>query len=101
MTDRSAETKISPPHERANVQSRNDPWRVSLVKVPSGVAAGRTRRIQGNVHTESWALFTNQAQFDAFLATDPLRHADPLLFAQLKREFDHVFHRPDPPDLNS
>ena len=100
MMARTAETKIPLPHERANVQSRSDSWRVSLVKVPSGVAAGRTCRIQGNVHTESWALFTNRAQFDAFLTTDPLRHADPLRFSQLKWEFDHVFDRPDPTDLN-
>lgn len=101
--NRTADAMIPPPCERADVRGGN-PWRISLVQVPSGVAAGRTRRVHGNALTESWALFMTREQLDACLTTDPLRHADPLLFAQIKREFDHVFDRPisyDSRDLNS
>ena len=101
MMNRIADAMIPPPCERADVRGGNDPWRVSLVKVPSGVAAGRTRRVQGNAQTEWWALFVTREQFDACLTTDPLRHADPLLFAQIKREFDHVFDPPNSRDFNS
>lgn len=101
--NRTADAFIPPPSERADVRGGN-PWRISLVKVPSGVAAGRTQQVHGNAHTESWALFMTREQLNACLTTDPLRHADPLHFAQIKREFDHVFDSPnsyDSPDLYS
>lgn len=102
MMNRTADAAVIPPlSERATTQVRSAPWRVNLVKVPSGVAAGRTRHVQGNAQMESWALFMNRAQFDDFMATDSLRHVDPLRFAQLKREFDHAFDRSETPDLNS
>jgi hypothetical protein len=105
VMSRTTDAMIPPPRERADVRGgKKGPWRLSLVQVPSGVAAGRTRRVQGNAHTESWALFMTREQLDACLTTDPLRHADPLLFAQIKREFDHVFDSPssyDSRDLNS
>ena len=88
----------SPPNKRTEVRIRGDAWQVSLVNVPSGVAAGRTQRHRGNVLTESWTLFVNRDQFELCSAGDPLRFADPHLFAQIMKEFDHVFERFDPCD---
>ena len=88
---RNTDPMSTSPAKPADARDSNDHWQVSLVTVPSGVAAGRTRRVHGNAHTESWALFATREQFDACAETDPLRFADPGLFAKIKREFDHVF----------
>lgn len=81
-------------HERVQTRKSLSPTRVNLVSVSSGVAAGRTRQVQGNAHAESWSLFATREQFDACLTTDPLRFEAPVLFTQLRREFDHVFDSP-------
>ena len=69
--------------------------RLRLVAMPSAVAASRTRRVHGNAHAQSWTLFATREQFDAFLATDPLRFEDPVRFAQLRKEFAHAFDSPN------
>ena len=79
-------------------EQRSDPQRgdsrpVSFVRLRSGVAAGSTKRGSGNARTEWWSLFMTREQFHASCADDTLRFADPLLFAEMKAEFDHVFDR--------
>lgn len=101
MSHRTTGSVIPPPHPRTNVRGRDEFWRVSLVKVTSGVAAGRTRRGRGNATTEWWALFMSREQIDACSTADPLRFSDPLLFAQIKKELDHVFDRSDSCDFHS
>jgi hypothetical protein len=64
---------------------------VRLVKVRSGVAAGRTTRHP--THTEWWTLFRTRDQFDACAADDPTRFRDPLLFTQIKAQLDDLFDR--------
>jgi hypothetical protein len=83
---------------RPDGTNRRTAWRIELVRVPSGVAAGSSLRLRGNARTESWTLFSTREEFHACSTSDPLRFSDPLLFAQLTREFDHVFDRPDPHD---
>ena len=96
--NRSTKVISPPPGEAAVLGGGNEHWRIQLVNVPSGVAAGRTAHSHGNTHTESWALFVTREQFDACVETDPLRFADPLLFEQIKREFNHVFDQPNSND---
>lgn len=94
MQHRTTDPANGGPRETTDSRSRGNPWRVNLVKVRSGVAAGNTKRGLGNVRTEWWALFMTREQFHACCADDPLRFTDPLLFAQMTTEFDHVFDRP-------
>lgn len=93
MLNRTADAINSASRSCADDSAGGEGWQVSLTSVPSGVAAGRTRRVDGQVHSEWWALFGTREAFDACLATEPLRFTDPLRFAQIKREFDHVFDR--------
>lgn len=79
------------PDQRSMV--RGDRRRVTLVRVQSGVAAGSTKRGERNVLAEWWALFETREQFHECCADDPVRFTDPLLFAQMKTEFDYVFDR--------
>ncbi|CAM5779358.1 hypothetical protein RFUL19S_00302 [Rhizobacter fulvus] len=37
-------------------------------------------------------MFMTKEQFDACCVDDPLRFTEPLLFAQFKTEFEHVFN---------
>lgn len=76
---------------RRQADDAPDRARVTLVKVPSGVAAGAELKGPGNSHMESWALFISRDQFDAYCADDPLRFSDPLQFARIQTEIDHVF----------
>jgi hypothetical protein len=101
MSHRGTVPFILPPNERARVRDRGDLWQVSLVKVDSGVAAGSARRGIGNGRAEWWAMFMTREQFHGCCADDPLRFTDPLLFAQFKTEFDHVFDQPSSRDFQS
>jgi hypothetical protein len=84
---------VSPPSNNTAVRARREEcWTLTLTKVPSGVAAGKAVRSRGNIFIEWWALFPSQEQFHACSAGDPLRFTDPLLFARITKEFDHVFH---------
>lgn len=83
------------PGTRALSRGGSACWRIRLVRVPSGVAAGRNQRVKGNAHDECWTLYSTREQFDACAMVDPLRFTDPLLFAQIKREFDDAIDRPD------
>lgn len=64
---------------------------VLLVPVASGVAAGRMQRLQGDTLAQWWTLFVSREQVDACLTQDPLRFENPVLFEQIRREFDHAF----------
>lgn len=74
---------------RRSVRSRAA-CKVRLARLHSGVAAGVTRRSGSGASTESWTAFTSREQFDACWDEDPLKFDEPLRFAQLKTEFDHV-----------
>jgi hypothetical protein len=93
MTQRRTVASLRAQQSRTIVIDRGDPWQVSLVRVRSGVAAGNTKRGSGNVRTEWWAIFMTREQFEACCADDPLRFGDPLMFGQIRTEFDHVFDR--------
>ena len=95
MTNRT-DTTSSQPRKRFDIEDGSDICRVRLVNVSSGVAAGRTRRMQGNAYLEYWALFMSREQFNDCATADPLRFSDPLLFAQIKREFNDVFDQSHP-----
>jgi hypothetical protein len=90
---RSVSVTTAQGHHRRSDRGRGHPWRVDLAKVGSGVAAGCSKR-DDNVYTEWWALFKSREQFLACSGDHPLRFADPLRFAQLQAEFDHVFDGP-------
>ena len=92
---------IRTPNDGPAGRGRGDVWRARLVRVPSGVAAGRTKRGRGNALTEWWTLFSSRDHFDVCSAADPLRFADPLLFAQITKEFDHVFDRSESQEFRS
>ena len=79
----------------ATVEPSAESWNISLVQVPSGVAEGRRQSLKGNAYTESWTLFLSRERFEACAVSDPIRFSDPLRFAQLRREFDHVFNQTD------
>lgn len=96
MTQRSADSTASSVGERTaarqpGLRDRAATQKLQLFAVRLGVAASRTRRIQGNAHAQYWALLVTREQFDAFLASDPLRFEDPFRFAQLSKEFAHAF----------
>jgi hypothetical protein len=88
-----------PSQERPDGPAHRAAWRIKLVRVPSGVAAGSNLRLRGNATTECWTLFSSREEFHACSSSDPLRFSDPLLFDQLRREIDHAFDRPDPSDV--
>lgn len=98
MPHRRSAPFVLTPSERPQVRDRGDLWQVSLVKVDSGVAAGSAKRGLGNGRAEWWAMFMTREQFHGCCADDPLRFTDPLLFAQFKTEFDHVFNQPNSRD---
>ena len=77
---------------RRGAAGLSTPIRTSLVRVEAGVVAGSAKRGTGNARSETWTMFMTAEQFDTCCADDPLRFTDPLLFAQLKTEFEHVFH---------
>ena len=92
---------VLPQREQGSNGERADARKVALVGVSSGIAAGRRLHVKGNAQVEWWTLFTSLDQFDTCLTTDPLRFGDPILFAQVRREFEHVFNHARPPDLDS
>jgi hypothetical protein len=94
MSYRATARNGSVSHQRTAARDLDDPWRTSLVRVGAGVAAGSAKRGNGNARSESWTMFMTREQFDACCAEDPLRFTDPLLFAQFKTEFEHVFNEP-------
>lgn len=79
----------------AKVEPSAESWKISVVQVPSGVAEGRSRSLTGNATMELWTLFVSRERFEACALSDPMRFSDPLRFAQLRREFEHVFSQPD------
>ena len=92
MPHRSTAVSLHSPQANDSAPDRPDGCQIILVKVRSGVAAGSTRRGGGIVLAEWWTLFETREQFDACAADDPLRFTDPLLYGQIKAEFDHVFN---------
>ena len=72
----------------------SDDRRVILVGISSGLAAGRNQHLKGNAQIEWWSLFTTVDQLDTCLADDSLHFRDPVLFAQVKRELEHVIRKP-------
>ena len=78
----------APPTE---IRSRDHRWRVCIAAVSSGVVAGRMWRGDCNAHTDAWSLFQTREQFEACMAHDPLRFADPLMYLQANKEFEHAF----------
>jgi hypothetical protein len=93
MPLRSIAAGARPPQQPAHARERPERCQVRLVKVRSGVAAGRTRRSGQTVRSEWWTVFQTREQFAACAADDPLRFADPLLFGQFKSEAEDVFQR--------
>lgn len=91
MSERSPATPPRTTRQSAHPRDRRDGCQVRLIKVRSGVVAGRTTRQP--THTEWWTLFRSREQFDACAADDPLRFRDPLLFKQIKAQLDDVFDR--------
>lgn len=85
---------VSSHGEHEDTQHAEFPSRLHLVAVPSGMATGRRRRVRGNVLAEWWTIFVTREQVEVCLTADPLRFEDPVLFAQIRREFDRVFDRP-------
>lgn len=81
------------PDRRSMVRGESGRRRLTLVRVQSGVAAGSRTRGERNVVAEWWALFETREQFQECCADDPVRFTDPLRFAQLKTEFEHVFEQ--------
>lgn len=74
------------------------PLGICLVNVPAGVAAGHVQPLGGNAQLEWWALFVSHEQYDSCAERDPLRFAEPVRFARINREFNHVFDQPRPRD---
>jgi hypothetical protein len=91
MSQRSPIATLRTTRPTAHPRDRSHRHQVRLVKVRSGVAAGRTTRHP--THTEWWTLFTTRDQFDACVADDPMRFRDPLLFTQIKAQLDDLFDR--------
>lgn len=84
-------TPLVPDPERCTqIVARDSRLRISLAKLGSGVAEGRTLGGRGNARTQWWALFPTREVFDACAAHDQLRFSNPIAFAQLKTEFSHV-----------
>lgn len=99
MTQRQTASFILAPTPAAPLRHPREHWQLSLVRVDAGVAAGHARRGQAHEREEWWTLFASADEFDACCMDDPLRFSDPLLFAQLKTEFEHVLNRPSHPTL--
>jgi len=91
MSERSPATLPPTTRPAAHLRHRSDRCQVRLVKVRSGVVAGRTTRHP--THTEWWTLFSSREQVETCSADDPLRFRDPLLFTQIKAQLDNVFDR--------
>lgn len=91
--DRLHEAGASPADETSGVSHALDARQVQLVRVTSGVAAGRVLVAKGNERVECWTLLTTLDQFDACLGSGPLRFCDPILLEKFRREFEHVFNR--------
>jgi hypothetical protein len=85
---------LKAPRARGGSQDRGAAWKVKLVKVHTGVAACSTKRSTGKSSKEWWMVFTSRDQFDRFCLEDPMRFTDPLQFAHLRTQFDHVFGLP-------
>ncbi len=94
MSYRATARKGSVSRQRTAARDPGAPVRTSLVRVDAGVVAGSARRGNGNARSESWTMFMTKEQFDACFVDDPLRFTEPLLFAQFKTEFEHVFNEP-------
>lgn len=84
-----------PQSEHASDGDASDIRQFELVGVSSGVAAGRKLQVRHNARVEWWTMLTTLDQFDACLTAGPLRFQDPILFAQFRREFEHVFSLPN------
>jgi hypothetical protein len=78
-----------PPHAR-EILAHDGRVRISLTRLGSGVAEGRTLAGRGSARSQWWALFNTGVMFDACAAHDPLRFSDPLAFVNLRTEFSHV-----------
>jgi hypothetical protein len=89
------------PAATTEIRSHEDRWRVCIAAVSSGVVAGRMRRGDCNAHTDAWSLFQTAEQFDTCMAHDPLRFADPLMYLQVNKEFQHAFDQRDQSDAHS
>lgn len=94
------DTTISPQCRPENAGALCDARHISLVGISTGVAVGRRLQVKHNANVESWTLFTTLDQFDTCLTTGSLRFEDPVLFAQVKREFEHVFTHAGPLSLD-
>ena len=88
--------QTAPKGEHESNGGCTDGRKVTLVGVSSGVAAGRKLHVKGNAQIEWWTLFTTLDQFDQCLTSGQLRFGDPILFAQVRMEFEHVFNRSIP-----
>jgi len=91
MSKRSPFAILRTTRPTAHPRDQSHRCQVRLVKVRSGVAAGRTTRHP--THTEWWTLFRSREQFETCAADDALRFRDPLLFTQIKAQLDDVFDR--------
>lgn len=81
---------LAPP-QRPGLCDGAQTWRVTFSRVPCGVVAGRMQRFGATGHTDRWALFHSREQFATCATHDPLRFAEPLLFVQMTKEFDHAY----------
>ena len=88
-------TALVVPASPKRAEVRANPWRLRFVRLRSGVAAGSMRHGQRKVGAESWALFMTHEQFHSCWEDDPLRFADPALFAEVTTAFDRAFDSRD------
>ena len=90
MPRRTLNALVPDPQHCQEVVAHDGRVRISLAKVSSGIAEGRTLGGPGNTRTQWWSLFDSREMFDACVAHDQLRFANPIVFMQLKTEFTHV-----------
>lgn len=90
MPRRTLSPLVPDPEPCTQIVARDGRIRISLSRLGSGVAAGRTLGGRGNARIQWWALFPTREAFDACAAHDPLRFSNPIAFMHLKTEFSHV-----------
>lgn len=81
---------VPEPENCKQILARDGRLRISLARLASGVAAGRTLCGRGNARTQWWTLIATREMFAASSAHDPLRFANPMAFVHLQTEFSHV-----------
>lgn len=81
---------VPDPKHCRQILARDGHVRISLARLASGVATGRTLCGRGNARTQWWTLFADREMFVACSAHDPLRFSNPMAFVHLQTEFSHV-----------